>query len=106
MMFAFGLAFSIVSRTDFEIDLAFAERAVAAHVLPALEVLEVHVVDDLREVLDELRGVGAALLRLADVGREMHVARVDRVHHVVGLFARFDGSAGVLMQAGAAGPCR
>jgi hypothetical protein len=32
----------------------------------------VHVVDDLREVLDELRGVRAALLRLADVGREVH----------------------------------
>jgi hypothetical protein len=31
----------------------------------------VHVVDDFREVLHELRGIGAAVLGLADIRREV-----------------------------------
>ena len=44
--------------------------------------------------------IDAALLELADVRTELHVARVDRLHRLVGLVARLDGRAGVLMQRG------
>ena len=98
--FASGCASFISRRIFSEIDLALTERAVAEEVLTAAVVLEVHVDDDRQEVLDDLRGVGAGLLQLADVGRELHVAGVDRFHHRVDLVARVDGGAGVLVQAG------
>ena len=56
--------------------------------------------DDGQEVLDDLGGVGAGLLELADVRGELHVAGVDRFHHGVDLVPRVDGRTGVLMQAG------
>src|SRR6267142_2052597 len=39
-------------------------------------------------------------VRLADLRRELHVARVDRLHDGVGFLAGFHRAAGVLMQAG------
>ena len=46
MMLAFGFACSIVSRIDFQIDHADAERGIAAHVRTIDEVLQVHVHGD------------------------------------------------------------
>ena len=45
-------------------------------------------------------GLGEATsnAKLADVGAELHVARVDRLHHRVGLVARLHTGARVLVQ--------
>ena len=75
MMLAFGFALHQVE-DRLEVDLALAERAVADEVLPAAEILEVHVHGDRKEVLDHFRGVGAAFLQLADVGRELEIPGV------------------------------
>ena len=47
-----------------------------------------------------LTGSDSALLQLADVGPELHIARVHGFHHRVGLVAGLDARAGVLMQSG------
>ena len=66
--------------------------------LAAVVVLHVDVTDGRQKVLHDLDRVRAALLQLADVGAELHVARVDGLHHRVGFVARFDAGAGVLVE--------
>ena len=86
------------SRIADEVHLAEPERAVAGHRRTAHPVLEVQVLHDRQEVLDDRDRIDAALLQLADVRAELHVARVDSLHRRVRFIACLDGRAGVLMQ--------
>ncbi len=99
MMFAFGFACSIVSRIDFRSTVPMPSGRIAAHVRTVDEILQVHVHGDRREVLDDLRRVGAAFLQLTDVGGELEDPRVDAFHDRIDLVARFDRGTRVLVQA-------
>ena len=82
-----------------DVDLALSQRAVAQECLAAAVVLHVHVIDDRQKIFHHLHRIGAALLKLPDIRPELDVPRVDRFHDSVGLVARLDAGAGVLVQA-------
>ena len=70
-----------------EVHLAEPERAIAGHRRTAHPVLEVHVLHDRQERLDDRDRIDAALLELADVRAELHVARVNGLHRRVRFIA-------------------
>ena len=88
---------SIRSRITGRLTLPWPSEAVADVMLTPGEILDMKVLNQRQEVLHDLNRVHAALLQLADVRTELHVPRVDRFHHRVGLFPGFHRSARVLM---------
>ena len=86
------------SRIADEVHLAEPERAIAGHRRTAHPVLEVQVLHDRQERLDDRDRIDAALLELADVRAELHVACVNSLHRRVRFIACLDGGAGVLVQ--------